>query len=145
LKHHAHATPFDVPGKDSYRLAQAGADVVVGACAVQVAVFYQEDGAADLDGVIARHFGGVDLVLAEGFKQGVYPKIEIHRAAAGRLSGLGDNNDLLCEPGELIALVTDEPLANDVLQFDLDDAAEVADFLLAWLNTNDDTPDTGQP
>jgi molybdopterin molybdotransferase len=128
LKHHAHATPFDVPGKDSYRLAQAGADVVVGACAVQVAVFHQENGAADLDGLIARHFGGLDLVLAEGFKQGGHPKIEIHRAAAGQVSG-----KLLCEPGELIALVTDEPLANDVSQFDLDDAAGVADFLLAWL------------
>jgi molybdopterin molybdotransferase len=144
LKHHAHATPFDVPGKDSYRLAQAGADVVVGACAVQVAVFYQEDGAADLGGVIARHFGGVDLVLAEGFKKGDYPKIEIHRAAAGHLSGVRDNTELLCEPGELIALVTDERLANHIPRFDLDDAAGVADFLLAWLDTHDDRPDAGQ-
>lgn len=126
LKHHAHATPFDVPGKDSYRLAQAGADVVVGACAVQVAVFYQEDGAADLEGVIARHFGGLDLVLAEGFKQGNYPKIEIHRAAAGHA-------ELLCKPGELVALVTDEPRATNVPQFDLEDAVGVADLLLAWL------------
>jgi molybdopterin molybdotransferase len=126
LKHHAHATPFDVPGKDSYRLAQAGADVVVGASAVQVAVFYQEDGAADLEGVITRHFGGLDLVLAEGFKQGSYPKIEIHRAAAGHA-------ELLCKPGELAALVTDEPCATSVAQFDLEDAAGVADFLLDWL------------
>jgi molybdopterin-guanine dinucleotide biosynthesis protein MobB len=127
LKHHAHTTPFDVPGKDSYRLAQAGADVVVGASAIQVAVFYQEDGAADLEAVIARHFGGLDLVLAEGFKQGNYPKIEVHRAASGHTKLLG-------EPGELVALVTDEPWPTDVPQFDLEDASGVADFLLAWLD-----------
>ncbi len=125
LKHHAHPTPFDVPGKDTYRLAQAGADVVVGASSVQVAVFHQEDGSAELEGIIARHFAGLDLVLAEGFKQGDYPKIEIHRAA--------HKVELLCEPGDLLALVTDEPLAYNLPQFDLEDAAAVADFLLAWL------------
>ncbi len=138
LKHHAHATPFDVPGKDTYRLAQAGADVVVGACAVQIAVFYQEDGAADLGGVIDRHFGGVDLVLAEGFKRGNYPKIEIHRAAHP-LAG-----QLLCDPGELLALVTDEPLSSSAPQFDLEDAAGVADFLLAWLSRSSKS-DAGLP
>jgi molybdopterin-guanine dinucleotide biosynthesis protein B len=130
LKHHAHATPFDVPGKDTYRMAQAGADVVVGASAMQVAVFYAEDGAADLNQVIARHFQGVDLVLAEGFKQGDYPKIEIHR------SGHACSGVLLGEAGELLALVTDEPLSCDVPQFSLEDAAGVADFLLAWLAGN---------
>jgi molybdopterin molybdotransferase len=130
LKHHAHASPFDVPGKDTFRMAQAGADVVVGASATQVAVFYAEDGAADLNQVIARHFQGVDLVLAEGFKQGDYPKIEIHRSGHPR-SGV-----LLGEAGELLALVTDEPLICDVPQFRLEDAAGVADFLLAWLAAN---------
>jgi molybdopterin-guanine dinucleotide biosynthesis protein B len=129
LKHHAHATPFDVPGKDTYRLAQAGADVVVGASAAQVAVFYQEDGSADLDALIARHMGGVDLVLAEGFKRAGYPKIEIHRAAAGHVG-------LLCQPDELLAVVTDEALSSaapGMPRFDLDDAAGVADFLVGWL------------
>jgi molybdopterin-guanine dinucleotide biosynthesis protein B len=127
LKHHAHNTPFDVPGKDTYRLAQAGAEVVVGACAVQVAVFHQEDGAAELEGVIARHFRGLDLILAEGFKQGNYPKIEIHRAAHPQ------SGTLLCAPGELLAVVTDEPLKGGVPQFDLEDAAGVAGLFLNWL------------
>lgn len=127
LKHHAHPTPFDVRGKDTYRLAQAGANVVVGASTVQVAVFRQEDGTADLDSVIARHLGEQDLVVTEGFKRGDYPKIEIHRA--------GYRGRLLCDPDELLALVTDEPLDNDVPQFDLEDAAGVADFLVAWLRS----------
>jgi hypothetical protein len=101
------------------------ADVVVGASSVQVAVFHQKDGSADLDGIIARHFGELDLILAEGFKQGNYPKIEIHRSA--------HKAELLCEPGDLLAMVSDEPLACNLPQFDLEDAAAVADFLLAWL------------
>ncbi len=127
LKHHAHATPFDVPGKDTYRLSAAGADVVVGACSVQLAVFHQEDGAADLEGLIGRQFEGVDLVLAEGFKQRHFPKIELHRAAHPR------SGAMLCEPGELLAVVTDVSLDVAAPQFDLEDAPGVADFLLAWL------------
>jgi len=126
LKHHAHPTPFDTPGKDTYRLAQAGADVVVGACPVQVAAYHQEDGSADLERVIARHLSGVDLVLVEGYKRGGYPKIEVHRADCHR--------ELLCTAEELMALVTDEPYPTPVPQFGLEDVAGVARFLEDWLH-----------
>lgn len=125
LKHHAHATPFDIPGKDTYRMAQAGADVVVGACSVQVAVFRQENGSADLESVIDRHLAGLDIVLVEGYKRGDYAKIEIHRAAC--------HADLLCAPEELLALVTDEPYPAPVPQFGLEDLQGVAGFLERWL------------
>ncbi|NOZ72212.1 MAG: molybdopterin-guanine dinucleotide biosynthesis protein B [Chloroflexi bacterium] len=125
LKHHGHPTPFDVPGKDTYRHAQAGADVVVGASAVQVAVFRRENGAANLDAAIARHFAGLDLVLTEGYKRGSYPKIEVHRAAR--------SHELLCEPEELLLLVTDEVWPLAVPQFGLEEAEAVADWLVAWL------------
>ena len=79
LKHHHHMSSFDTPGKDTYRLAEAGAELVVGASPVQVAVFHRTEGSADLDAVIATHFADVDLVLTEGYKRGAYPKIEVHR------------------------------------------------------------------
>ena len=44
LKHHSHISSFDTPGKDTHRLAEAGADVVVGASPVQVATFRREPG-----------------------------------------------------------------------------------------------------
>ena len=128
VKHHAHDTPFDLPGKDTYTLTEAGADVVVGACPVQVVVFRQEDGASDLDRVIDQHLSDTDLVLTEGFKQGSYPKIEVHRASLNRA--------LLCEPAELIALVSDENLDIPVPQFRLDDASSVANLLVNWLRGN---------
>ena len=133
LKHHAHATAFDVPGKDSYRMAQAGADIVVGACAVQVAVFYQEKGSGDLDALIARHLADVDLVLAEGYKQGHHPKIEVCRAASATY-GAGGSPELQCQSDDLLAVVSDCPVDVDLPRFDLEDAAGVAEFLVEWMS-----------
>ncbi len=125
IKHHGHPTLFDLPGKDTYRHFQAGADVVVGASSAQVAVFRRQDGAAKLDAIIAEHFAGLDLVLTEGFKRGPYPKIEVHRTAR--------SSEILCDPQELLAIVTDEPLAVNAPQFGLEDAGGVADLLITWL------------
>lgn len=118
LKHHSHLSSFDVPGKDTYRLAAAGAEIVVGASPVQVAVFRRENGSSDLDAVIARHFEGVDLVLIEGYKRGGYPKIEVHRSER--------SDELLCGADEMLALVTDRHWDLPVPQFDLSDARGLA-------------------
>ena len=124
LKHHSHTSSFDVPGKDTHRMAVAGAEVVVGASAVQTAVFIQQSGSDDLDAVIARFLSDMDIVLTEGYKRGDYPKIEVHRAAR--------SSDLLCQPDELLLAVTDEPLDLPTPQFGLNDAAGVAAWLVAW-------------
>lgn len=123
LKHHSHTSSFDVPGKDTYRLAGAGAVVVVGASAVQVAVFRQEDGSGDLDAVIRRHMADVDLVLIEGYRRGTYPKVEVHRRARSA--------EILCSVDELLALVTDtsHPDLARVPQIPLDDYTTVAELL----------------
>lgn len=129
LKHHAHATTFDVPGKDTHRMAAAGADVVVGVGSLQTAVFIPGDASADIAGVIRQHLGAMDLVIIEGYKRGRYPKIEVYRAewaaADGRAPGL------LCQPDELLALVTDVtfPLPATTPQFGLEDSRAVAQFL----------------
>jgi len=128
LKHHSHLSSFDVPGKDTHRLAEAGAEVVVGASPVQVAVFRRQAGSTDLDAVIAAHFSDMDLVLTEGYKRGAYPKIEVHRSAR--------SGELLCNPDELLALVTDHTWDLPVPQFGLDDASGLADFLVGHLGNN---------
>jgi molybdopterin-guanine dinucleotide biosynthesis protein B len=125
LKHHSHPSSFDTPGKDTHRIAEAGADIVVGASPVQVATFTRRTGSGDLDSVISGHFGGVDLVLIEGYKRGPHPKIEVHRSAR--------SDELLCSPDELLALVTDRTWPFPVPQFGLDDAAGLATLLLEWL------------
>lgn len=125
LKHHSHISSFDTPGKDTHRLAEAGADVVVGASPVQVATFRRDPGSADLDAVITGHLGDTDLVLTEGYKRGPYPKIEVHRSSR--------SDQLLCSPEEMLALVSDREWPISVPQFSLDDASGLAKFLVEWL------------
>jgi molybdopterin-guanine dinucleotide biosynthesis protein MobB len=123
VKHHHHTSSFDTPGKDTFRLADAGADLVVGVSPVQVATFNRQQGSEDLDAVVAETCVGYDLVLTEGFKRGSYPKIEVHRAER--------SDELLCSFDEMLALVTDTEWDTTVPQFRLDDSESLADFLVA--------------
>jgi len=129
LKHHAHATTFDVPGKDTYRMAAAGADVVAGVGAAQTAVFIPGDASGDIEGVIRHYLGDMDLVITEGYKRGRYPKIEVYRSEWAA----ADSRDaaLLCRPDELLALVSDVtfPLPAAIPQFGLEENRAVAQFL----------------
>lgn len=130
LKHHSHLSSFDTPGKDTHRLAEAGADIVVGVSPVQVATFRRESGSADLDVVIGRHFADTDLVLTEGYKRGPYPKIEVHRSSR--------SNELLCTHDEMLALVSDAAWPIPVPQFDLSDTPGLAIFLSGWLSATEE-------
>jgi molybdopterin-guanine dinucleotide biosynthesis protein B len=144
LKHHAHPAPFDVPGKDTYRLSEAGADIVVGVGPVQTAVFISGDATSDLDAVIRRHMMEVDLVLTEGYKRGDYRKIEIYRPPIDDESERGSPENLLCHVDELLAVVTGVELAlpANIPQFKLDDTVGVASLLSA-LATNAHTAPSG--
>lgn len=125
LKHHHFLSSFDVPGKDTHRMAEAGADIVVGASPVQVAVFRRQDGTGSLGTLVAEYFGEMDLVLIEGYKRGPYPKIEVHRAAR--------SEELICHEEELLALASDRPWPMSVPQFSLANTSGLAAFLGVWL------------
>ena len=67
---------------------------------------------------------GCDLLLTEGFKREGVNRVEVSR--------LERSDELLCEPGEMLALVTDNrdvACAPGVPRFGLDDAARVADLI----------------
>jgi molybdopterin-guanine dinucleotide biosynthesis protein B len=70
---------------------------------------------------IARLFGeDYDIVLAEGFKAGDAPKIEVHRKSVGTP---------LKDVQKLFAIATDEPLDTAIRQFALGDVKGLADLL----------------
>jgi len=127
LKHDAHRFDIDHPGKDSHRFTAAGADVMLISSPVKLAVVRQYDEAPPIEELLAGYFGGVDIVLTEGFKQSALPKIEVHRAACGNpLLTRGERHD-----PTLLAVVADVPLELDVPCLDLNDPEGVADFLVA--------------
>ena len=111
---------FDVPGKDSYRLAQAGADHVVLATPDQVVHVQQCDREPSLE-ELAGEVGDVDLILVEGHKGADVPRIEVNRREHG--------TDLISRPKDLVAVVSDQRFRVAVPQYELDDAAGLADLL----------------
>jgi molybdopterin-guanine dinucleotide biosynthesis protein MobB len=125
IKHHAHATPLDTPGKDSWRLAEAGAHPVIVASPIEVARFERVAREPTL-AEIAAGIQNVDLILTEGFKREVAPKIEVVRAAFG--------TELIAPPDDLIAVVSDRPIKLTVPCFDFDDAKGIAAFMVERLH-----------
>lgn len=127
IKHSHHAFEIDRPGKDSYRLRQAGATQVVLASRRRVVTQrrYRADEAepdlADFARWIDRP--GLDLLLVEGYKHAAIPKIELYR------DGLG--HPLLArDDRSVIAVAADRPLSGlAVPQLDINRPAAIAAFI----------------
>ena len=121
VKHSAHDVNLDIEGKDSWQHAQAGSDAVVISSPHRFAIIRTMDhdsSLAELSRFIGTDF---DIILAEGFKQDEVPKIEVHRKELG--------SDLVCEPEELLAIVTDETLEMDIPQYSADDTQSLVDMI----------------
>jgi molybdopterin-guanine dinucleotide biosynthesis adapter protein len=121
IKHHSHpGFELDRPGKDTWRHAEAGSDHVVIAAPDKVASIRRVDQEPTLDEIVAT-MTDVDVVLTEGYLRSGRVKIEVVRAARA--------TEPICEPGELLALASDLPLAYGVPRFHLDDAAGLVDLV----------------
>lgn len=120
IKHDVHGFSIDQPGKDTWRHAQAGADLVIISSRQKVAVIEKVARERTLD-EIAAGVTGVDLILTEGYKRENKPKIEVHRQER--------SDTLLCRKEELVAVATDVPLNMGVPEFALDDSAGLADLI----------------
>lgn len=126
VKHDIHSFEIDVPGKDSWRHAQAGSDIVVISSPRKLALIkrvVQEMTLEEIARLIPEVDTEVDIILTEGFKRAKAPKVEVSRRDR--------STELICEPDELIAVATDYPLSIDVPTFDLEDISGLADLLEA--------------
>ncbi len=121
VKHHSHVG-FDIdhPGKDSWRHARAGSRYVVVAAPDKIASYRMLDHELALDEITAV-ISGVDIILAEGYKQAGKPTLEVVRAA--------NSLELICPPEQRFAVAADVPLDLGVPQFGLDDAAAITDLI----------------
>ncbi len=121
LKHAGHAHALDRPSKDSARLRRAGAVAVAVQGRDELAWFGPplRGGARAL----ARLLPAVDVVLAEGFKGEVLPRLEVHRRAVSR--------EFLCaRDRRVVAVVGDEPPPRDLPRFRPSEVEALADFLV---------------
>lgn len=120
IKHHHGSFEIDHRGKDTWHHAQAGADVVIISSPNKLAVIEKLPEERPLDKII-QNIKDVDLIITEGYKKEDKPKIEILRGAVGQ--------ELVCQPEELLAVVTDVELDVTLPCFGLDEVEEMVDFL----------------
>lgn len=121
IKHHHRDSAFDVADKDTGRFSRSGAEIVVGMSPAQVAVFRTPSRSPEIDSVVGEHMTDADLVLIEGGRSSTYPKIEVHRA--------DNSDDLLCDPTELCAIVSDASWSVGVPVLDPAAVSAIAGFI----------------
>lgn len=120
IKHDVHGFDIDKPGKDTWRHAQAGADIVCISSPEKMAMIKKVDKELLLEEV-AAHISDVDIIFTEGYKRESTCRIEVFRKEAC--------DSPLCLKDELFALASDTILYDDVPHFSVNDPAPMADFL----------------
>lgn len=85
LKHSHKDIEVDRPGKDSFRLREAGCQNVLLLGSRRWALMHElrDDAEPPLAELLER-MPRCDLVLVEGFKSGAFPKLEVWRPAVGK-------------------------------------------------------------
>lgn len=129
IKHSHHDFQIDQPGKDSFRLREAGASPVLIVSPYRRAVITEMSPIHEpqLDEEV-RHLAdkGLDLILVEGFKAEKFPKIELHRSGLGHPLLYPDDPDI-------IAVASDEALflPDNLVALDINLPDSIAGFILA--------------
>jgi len=122
VKHDVHGFEVDREGKDSWRHKKAGAHTVIISSPTKVALIRDVEKDLRLDEIRDKLVQDVDLILSEGYKKDVQPKIEIFRTEK--------HKELLCtKEDNLVAIVSDKEFDVGVSCFFLDDIKGVADFI----------------
>ncbi len=122
VKRHAHGDfEVDKEGKDSWKLYNSGADVVI-ASPVKLALIRRvsEEEGNDLDWICERYLSDYDLVLTEGFS----------KAGKDRIVVVKSPEELeLFKQGRVLAVVCDEKI-DGYTWFRRGEVEKIADFIL---------------
>jgi molybdopterin-guanine dinucleotide biosynthesis protein B len=123
IKHHHGDIQMDIPGKDTWRHKQAGAQAVL--LSSPTGIGFIQDVADDtpIEILAGRYFQNIDLILAEGYKWSTLPKIEVFRSSI--------YDEALQDPGEnLIATVSDIKIHQNLPWFKPENMDELVLFIL---------------
>jgi molybdopterin-guanine dinucleotide biosynthesis protein B len=128
IKHSHHNFQIDQPGKDSFRLRTAGASPVMLISSHRRAIITEFSTVQEpkLDDQLKLFDQSeLDLILVEGFKAEIFPKIELHRTTM---------NKPLLYPNDpnIIAIATDTTLVspNTPTQLDINQPSMIVTFIL---------------
>ncbi len=136
IKHSHHDFEIDQPGKDSYRLREAGATSVMLVSQYRRAIISELALDKELrlvDQLTHLNQAELDLILVEGFRSEIFPKIEIYRK-------LLDAPLLYPDDPDIIAIATDVPLQTPVhlTQLNLNEPKMIATFIQKLISDSHD-------
>jgi molybdopterin-guanine dinucleotide biosynthesis adapter protein len=132
IKHAHHTFDVDVPGKDSWRHREAGAEEVLVSSGHRWALMHELRGAGEPRlPELLKKMSRVDLVVVEGYKNEPHRKVEVYRAANGKPFLFPDDAGIVGIVGD-VAVETVLPTAH------LDDIPAVAAVLLTSAISLDD-------
>lgn len=123
IKHDVRKFEIDYPGKDTYQFTEAGADNVVIASGSKLALIQRLEAPKTVEELLWL-FPNVDIVICEGFKGNLFPKIEVHRKEISEELLYQDSNI-----SNFIAIASDEPLDIDIPVLDLNDVEVITKFI----------------
>ncbi len=122
IKHSHHDFEMDRPGKDTWRLAAAGSQAVAISSPTRMALIERPETELSLADIRAKIGAGVDVILAEGYKQSGVAKIRVVADPAGD-DGLRDLSDVLLT-------VSPEYAGDGRPCFDPSDVAAIVEILI---------------
>jgi molybdopterin-guanine dinucleotide biosynthesis protein B len=122
VKHDVHGFEVDREGKDSWRHKQAGAHTVIISSPKKIALIRNVEKDSTLDEIRRRWVQDVDLLISEGYKKDVQPKIEVFRKEM--------HKKLLCtKKDNLVAIVSNRKFNVGVPCFHLEDMRGLSNFI----------------
>ena len=122
-----HDVDWDTPGKDSYRLREAGAETVMLQGPKRWFTTCPAPEQVTLESIVASLPAPADLLLIEGNKALPIPKIEVHRPALQKPL-------LAAEDHRIIAVASDATLLTHCAVLDLNAPESIAQFIHHWIH-----------
>lgn len=126
IKHTHHDASTDIPGKDSWRMKEAGAVQVALVSDKRWAIMSETPTAPITLAELTKQFDPSlnDILLVEGFKDEPIPKILLHRQEMAR--PLPDIDTFT------IAIATNYPISCNVPVLDINNPEQIARFIKDW-------------
>lgn len=129
IKHAHHRFDIDHPGKDSYRLREAGCSEVLLISDQRWVLMHELRGGPEptLEEQI-KMLSPCDLALVEGYKTNdLIPKLEVYRPSHGK-------PPIHPEHPNIVAVASDAPVQTSVPVLDINDPDAIAQFIMDHLN-----------
>lgn len=120
IKHAHHDFDVDVPGKDSWRHREAGATEVLVSSGRRWALMHELHEAPEPHLFeLLQKLTPVDLVVVEGFKRALLPKVEVHRTGNGKPFLFPDDD-------HIVGVIADISVETTLPSAHLDDISAIA-------------------